>query len=159
MSGGISGRTRSLSSTMWTPGLALPDLRVEAASHAPDEVLDLAGRLDPAEAGAAHDEGELRLPLVGVGLELSPLEHLDDPIAECERIGECLHADRVLGDALDAERRRLAAERDDERVVVQPMRVAVAAQHGHHLAIQVDRLDVARSPPSSTGAAAGRAGP
>ena len=82
---------------MWHAVSSCRDLRVEAAPHAPDEVLDLAGRLDAAEAGAADDEGQLRLPLVGVRLEVGALEHLDDPVAERERIGQRLHADRVLG--------------------------------------------------------------
>ena len=99
---------------MWPLRLVGADLRVVAPSNAAHEVLDLAGGLDTGEAGAADDEGELRLPLVRVGLELGALEHLDDPVAEGERIGQRLHADRVLGDAGDAERGGLAAERDDE---------------------------------------------
>ena len=99
---------------MWKLQLVGADLRVEAPPDAPDEVLDLARRLDPAEPGAADDERELRLPLFGVALEVGTLEHLDDPVAEGERIGQRLHADRVLGDALDPERGRLAAERDDQ---------------------------------------------
>ena len=85
---------------------------------------------------------------VGIGLELRSLEHLDDPVAQRERIGQGLHADRVLGDALDPERGRLAAERDDQRVVVEPMQVAVAAEHGHHLAVEVDLLDLGRDRPA-----------
>ena len=124
------------------------DLRVEAPPDATDEVLDLAGRLDPAEPRAADDEGELRLALVGIGLEVRSLEHLDDPVAEGERIGQRLHADRVLGDAGDPEGGRLAAEREDQRVVVEPMLVAVAADDDHLLRVEVDPLDVGGDGPA-----------
>ena len=80
------------------PKLIGPDLRIEAPADAPHEVLDLAGGLDPAEAGATDHEGELSVARIGILLEVGTLEHLDDPIAERERIGQGLHADRVLGE-------------------------------------------------------------
>src|SRR4029079_9836102 len=109
------------------PDLLGPDLRVEAPPHAADEVLDLPSGLDAAEPGPTDDEGELRAALIGVLLEVGALEHLDDPVAEGEGIGQRLHPDRELGDAADPERGGLATQRHDQAVVVQPMQVAVAA--------------------------------
>jgi hypothetical protein len=73
-------------------------------------------------------------------LELRALQHLDDPIAEGEGIGQRLHPDGVLGDALDPEGRRFAAERNDQAVVVEPMEVAVAAHDDHLVRLEVDPL-------------------
>ena len=122
--------------------LVRADLLVEAAPDAAHEVLDLAGGLDSAEPGAAHHERELRAPLLGILLEVGALEHLDDPVAERERIGQRLHADRVVGDALDPERGCLAAEGHHQGVVAEPMRIAVAAGDGDPLRVEVDAGDV-----------------
>ena len=133
---------------MWQPDLVGADLRVEAAPDAADEVLDLARRLDPAEAGPTDDERELGGSLRRIVLEVGALEHLDDPVAEGERIGQRLHPDRVLGDAVDPERGGLAAEGDHQAVVVEPMQVAVAAHDRHLLRVEVDLLDVGGDRPA-----------
>ena len=130
------------------PDLLGPDLRVEATPHAADEVLDLARGLDPAEPRPTDHEGELRGTLVGVLLEVGALEHLDDPVAEGERVGERLHPDRELGDAADPERGGLAAQGHDQAVVVQPMQVAVAAHDRHLLRVEIDPLDVGGDRPA-----------
>ncbi len=123
----------------WLIGL---DLRVVVPPQPAEEVLHLTGRLDAAEPTAADDERELRPSLLRVLLQLGALEHLDDPVAQCERIGQGLHADRVVADALDAEGRRLAAEGNDQAVVVEPMDVAVASEDADLLGVEVDGLDL-----------------
>ena len=83
--------------------IGLAQLRVVALSHALDEVLDLARRLDARESAAADHEGELGPLLVRVLLQVGALQDLDHAVAQAEGIGQRLHADRMLLHARDAE--------------------------------------------------------
>ena len=131
------------------PDLVAADLGVVAAADAPHEVLQLPGRLDAREAGPAHDERQLRPALRGVLFQLRALEHLDQPVAEAERLAQGLHPGRVGRDAGDAERVRLAAHGEHQRVVVQAVSVAIAPQHLDHLHVEIHPLHLGRDAPGA----------
>ena len=67
-----------------------------------------------------------------------PLEALQHGEAQVEGVVEVLERDRVLVDAVDAERRRHGAGGDDQRVVAQLVDGAVAAVERHGPGIEVD---------------------
>ena len=102
------------------------------AQRVADKVGELRERLDPRVAGADEDEGQLALAVVVGGGRVGRVEPLQDVVAQVDRVGEVLEAQRVLGEAWDRQGPRDRAERDHE----------LAVGHGHVSFERVD-LDVA----------------
>ena len=127
--------------------LRLADLGVVATPHAAHEVLQLARGLDARQPGSPDHEGQVRLPVARIVLQLGALQHLDHPVAQAKSVGQRLHAHCVLLETGNAEGVRDPAQRQHQGVVVQAMRVAVAAHDGHHMGLGVDRVDLGGDAP------------
>ena len=90
------------------------------------EVLQLGQRLEAGVAAADEDVGEQLVAAGRVLGRVGRLERLDHVVAEPDRVGEALEADRVLGQARHRQHPRDRAEREQQLVVGQLLGLAVA---------------------------------
>ena len=88
------------------------------------EVLELGERLETGVAAADEDVGEQLLAPRRVLGRVRHLERLDHVVAEPDRVGEALEADRVLVEPRDRHRARDRADREHELVVAELLRVS-----------------------------------
>ena len=113
----------------------------EAARALADEVVHLGDGLDAGESTARHHEREERAPDLEIALDVRLFQHVDDVVAQHQRVAEVLEGQRVLGEAGLAREARHVAERDDEVVVLERQRPRPeAGAHGDDLVLEVDRL-------------------
>jgi hypothetical protein len=75
----------------------VPESRV-VANRVPDQVGELCKRLDARVAGADEDEAQLALPVGLVRGDVGRLQALQHVVAELDRVGEVLEAERVVGE-------------------------------------------------------------
>ncbi len=106
------------------------------------EVGQLAGQLRAGEPAAGDEERQEPAPLVGIGLEVGQLEHLDDVVLEPEAVVEALQPVRVLGEARVGLEVLSATEGDDRHVVPELGPDSVAAEGDDPPLVEVDRLDL-----------------
>ena len=83
------------------------------------EVLQLGERLEAGVAAADEDVGEQLVAAGRVVGRVGRLERLDHVVAQPDRVGEALEADRVLGEAGHRQHPRDRAEREQQLVVGQ----------------------------------------
>ena len=89
------------------------------------EVLELGERLEARVAAADEDVGEQLLAPRRVLGRVRLLERLDHVVAQPDRVGEALEADRVLVEARDRQRARDRADGDEELVVAELLDLAL----------------------------------
>jgi hypothetical protein len=87
------------------------------ADRVAHEVGELRQRLDARVAGADEDEGQLTLPVRLVRGDVGRLQPLQDVVAEVDRVGEVLEAERMVGEPGNRQRPRDRANGDDEVLV------------------------------------------
>jgi hypothetical protein len=93
-----------------------------------DEVGELGQRLYACVACADEEERQLAAPVLLRGRRICGFEPSQDMVAEVDRIGEGLEAERVIGETGNRQRARDRAERDDD----------VLEAHGHHVVLGLD---------------------
>ena len=92
------------------------------------EVLQLGQRLEAGVAAADEDVGEQLVAAAGVLGRVGLLQRLDQVVAEVDRVGQALEADRVLGQAGHRQRPRDRAQRQQQLVVGQRLGLAVGGR-------------------------------
>ena len=90
-----------------------------AVDHVGDHVLQLGDPLDARVARADEHERQVLAPLLRVVDRLGDLQVQQRAVAQRDRLGQRLEADRVLGEPGDGQRARHRAEREHELVVAQ----------------------------------------
>ena len=107
------------------------------------QVLDLADGLRAGEAAAHEDEGQRLAADVLVGRGVGLVELLEDVVAQADGLLDALHTDALLGEAGDREGAGDRAERDDQVVEGQLVRLADQRRDRGDLAVLVDGGDPA----------------
>ncbi len=95
------------------------ELRILLRHHQAHELGERARVLDAGRSGADDAEGEERLPLGRVGVRRRALEAREHVVAQLQRLGQVLEAERVLLDRRVAVVVRDAPGGDDARVVLE----------------------------------------
>ena len=90
------------------------------------EVLQLGQRLEAGVAAADEDVGEQLVAAGRVLGRVGRLQRLDHVVAQPDRVGEALEADRVLGQARHRQDPRDRAEREQQLVVGKLLVIALA---------------------------------
>ena len=124
------------------PGRAGVDLPEVVLEHAPRQLGDLPGDLDPGRTAADDDEGEPPPPLLRVALELGHLEGPEDPPPQLEGVVDRLHSGHPPGELVVAEEGLTRTRRHDQAVVGKLEGDPVAAHCGHGPPLQVERADL-----------------
>ena len=91
------------------------------------EVLQLGQRLEAGVAAADEDVGEQLVAAGRVLGRVRRLQRLDHVVAQPDRVGEALEADRVLGEPGHRQHPRDRAEREQQLVVGQLLDLALVA--------------------------------
>ena len=111
-----------------------------AAQRAGHELLELGDRLDAREPGAGEHERQPARGALGRGVgELDLAQHL---VAQADRVGEVLEAERVLAQPRHGRHARDRAERDDEVVVLDRERAGLGLDvHDAALGVEARRAE------------------
>ena len=116
----------------------------EAAQAFVQHLRQFAGRLDPGEAAAGDHEGQQRLLLGRVLLDVGKLETAEDMVSEPVRVAEVLQRQRVFADARHGGEVADLAEPEDELVIGNfGQGAALALRDQDDLPPRVDAVDLA----------------
>ena len=123
--------------------LARVDLRI-VRRHTPDEVVQLRHHFDAGEAAAGDDERQQLSPqLLVVALDRRLLQRADHVVAQVQRVVQVLERQRMLRQPAQPPEVGDGAEREDQVVVLDHVRVRQEAGRGGDRALlQIDRLDL-----------------
>ena len=91
------------------------------------EVLELGERLEAGVTAADEDVGEQLVAAGRILARVGRLERLDHVVAQPDRVGQALEADRVLGESWHWQHPRDRAKREQELVVGKLLDFAVAS--------------------------------
>src|SRR5579872_1993068 len=81
------------------------------------EIVECTGEFDSSEASAGDDESEERATAGRIGFAVGLFEHLDDVIADANRVDEAFEIEGIFFEVGHAEIIRDGTEREDEMVV------------------------------------------